>query len=181
MAGINKKIDWLRMGLCAVAVCTVAIIFFSFYEGRGAEIIAELASDGKSPNLLWLAERVFLAIPVLAMVVVSELFYLYKKNYVPVYTQIEKLIIFGVGAFFIYTVMLPYVKASGNDIIDPDTGEVIKSLWNRTYKWFFAQIVPLLITICYHVVRIGSEKAELSAPQTDVEDSGDEDEVEDDE
>ena len=76
----NKKIDWLRMILCAVVLCVVAATCLIFYQGRGADIIADLSSDDKRPNLLWLAENAFAIIPVLLMVGVSELFYIGKKK-----------------------------------------------------------------------------------------------------
>ena len=177
----NKKIDWLRMILCAVVLCVVAATCLIFYQGRGADIIADLSSDDKRPNLLWLAENAFAIMPVLLMVGVSELFYIGKKNYVLVYTQIEKLIAFGAVAFFIYGIILPCIRMASTEAVDPATGEAIKTLWDKTYTWFFSQILPLLIVICYHVVRIGSEKVMLSSPKSDEPEEETEDEEEDEE
>ena len=44
MAGNNNKarIDWVRLGLCAAALCALAVIFVGFYDGRGMEIITDL-------------------------------------------------------------------------------------------------------------------------------------------
>lgn len=184
MAGVNKKIDWLRMVLCAVALCFIVAILFGFYDGKGAEIISELSADGKSPNLVWLAEHVFAAIPVLVLVLISELFFLEKSRYVPVYTQVEKLVIFSSVALFTYGILLFCVLAVSPAEVDPETGEQIKTLWDRTNVWFFAQILPLLIVISYHVVRIGTERAELCASPSEEnaeDDAENEAEEEDDE
>ena len=179
MADKTKKIDWFRMIACAIVLCVVAVACIVFYQGRGAEIIAEIAADEKNQNLLWLAENVFAAFPVLLMVGVSELFYINKKNNVLVYTQTEKLVAFGSVALFIYFVILPCVRLASVDAFDPVTGDALQTLWDKTYTWFFSQILPLLIVICYHVVRIGSEKVILSTPAKDL--LEDEDEAEEDE
>ena len=178
----NKaKIDWLRVGLCAAALCALAVIFLGFYEGQGAEIIADLSSDDKNPHLLWLAEHLFAGIPVLVMVIVAELFYINKKNCFPVYTQMEKLMAFGAVAAFIYLVMLPFAfftAGSGEELL---ADEAVKSYWDKTYKWFFAQIIPLLIVISYHAIRMNSEKAEINAPSVDEDEDAEDAEDEEDE
>lgn len=180
MAETNKKINWLRMISCAIVLCVIAVACIVFYQGRGADIIADLSSDDKRPNLLWLAENAFAIIPVLLMVAASELLYIGKNNRVLVYTQAEKLIAFGTVAFVIYAMMLPCVRMASTEVVDPSTGEEIKTLWDKTYTWFFSQILPLLIVICYHIVRIGSEKVMLASskgPLSDgeIEDEDDED------
>ena len=175
----NKKIDWLRMILCAMVLCVVAVACLMFYQGRGTEIIEELSSDDKRPNLLWLAENAFAIMPVILMIGVCELFYIGKKNDVLVYTQVEKLVVFGTVAFFIFFMMLPCIRMASTEAVDPATGEAIKTLWDKTYTWFFSQILPLLIIICYHVVRIGSEKVILVSPKSDEAEEETEDEEED--
>ena len=175
MAETNKKINWLRMLLCAAVLCIVSAACLIFYEGRGAEIIAELAADDKKQNLLWLAENAFAIIPVLLMVAVTELFYMNKKNYVLVYTQVEKLVAFGTAAFFIYGIMLTCIRMASVEAVDPSTGTAIQTLWDKTYTWFFSQILPLLIVICYHIVRVGSEKVILATPEVELPDEDDED------
>ena len=179
MAEKNKKIYWFRMILCAVALCMVAAACLIFYQGRGADIIADLSSDDKNTNLLWLAENAFASIPVLLMIGVSELFYMNKKKNVLVYTQVEKLVIFGTVAFFIFFMMLPCVRLASPEKVDVASGEAVKTLWDKTYTWFFSQILPLLIVICYHVVRIGSEKVILVSPKSDEAEEETEDEEED--
>lgn len=182
MTGINKKIDWLRMVLCAAVLFLVLGLLFSFYEGKGADIISELSADGKSPNLVWLAEHIFAAIPVLMLIIISELFFLDKSRYVPIYTQVEKLVIFSAAAIFTYGILLVGVIAASPETIDPETGEAIKTLWDRTNSWFFAQILPFLIVISYHAIRIGTEKAELfesASKECDDDDADEEAEVDD--
>ena len=176
MADKNKKIYWLRMILCAVVLCIVAVACVIFYQGRGADIIADLSSDDKSPNLLWLVENAFAIIPVLLMVALSELVYINKKKYVLVYTQVEKLVAFGTAAFFIYGIIFPCVRMGSVETIDPSTGEAIQTVWDKTYTWFFSQILPFLIVICYHIVRIGSEKVILASPAAALSDDDEEEE-----
>lgn len=159
MAMDSKKIDWLRVLLCTVAVCVVAVALFGFYDGNGAEIIAKYSADDKSPNLVWFFEHVFAAVPVLAMVIVSGFFYMGKEKCDPLSMHIEKTVIFGAAAFFIYALMLPIVIASSPETVDPETNEAIQTLWDRTHIWFFSQILPLLIVIAYHVVRVQSLKS----------------------
>lgn len=159
MATNNKKMDWLRMLLCAVAICAVAVALFSFYDGKGAEIIEKFSADDKSPNLVWFFEHVFAAVPVLAMVIASGFFYMGKEKCAPICAHTEKAIVFGAAAFFIYALMLPIVIASSPEVIDPETNETIETIWDRTHVWFFAQILPLLIVIAYHVIRVRSIKA----------------------
>ena len=115
--------------------------------GKGAELIDSASADGKSPNLVWVYEHVFAAIPALAMVLVAELFYLGKDRYIPITTHTEKSIIFGGVIFFIYALMLPCVLIASPETIDPETGNAIESLWTRTYEWFFAQILPFGIVM----------------------------------
>lgn len=136
---------------------------FYLHSGKVAEIIASLTEEEKYPNTIWLIEFLSAAIPILAAVIVMNIMYSDKKSYVPVYTQREKLVVSVVLAVFILGALLAYVfyQSRGGDITDEETGEVIKSLWNRTYMWFFAQILPMLILISYHATRIVTEKREL--------------------
>ena len=163
MAMDSKKIDWLRILLCTIAVCGVAVALFSFYDGKGAEIIAKYSADDKSPNLVWFFEHVFAAVPVLAMVIVSGFFYMGKEKHTFVSMHIEKTVIFGAAAFFIYALMLPFVIVLSPETVDPETNEAIQTLWDRTHVWFFAQILPLLIVIVYHVVCVQGEKAGIDS------------------
>ena len=176
----SKRIDWLRVALCTVVLCILVVVLFSLYEGKGAEIISELSADGKSPNLVWLFKHVFAAIPVLVMVVASEFFYMGKEKYRPVCTHTEKVMIFGAVTLFVYALMLPSVIIASPETVDSETNEAIKTLWDRTHVWFFAQILPLLIVIIYHVFRIESEKAgEISAAEEDVDEEIEADDEED--
>ena len=164
----NKKINWLRFGLCSGALCLIAVLLFSLYKDKALDIIADLSSDEKTPNLLWLAENLFVVLPVWIMVAVSELFYINKKTYVPVYTQLEKLLIFSVAAVFTFAIFLPCVRFVSE--IDPESGAVIRPLWDKTYMWFFSQVIPYIIIIVYHGVRLGSEKKELAGDTDELDD-----------
>lgn len=159
----TRKFDWLRTISTALLLCAIVFGLFYLHSGKVAEIIASLTEEEKYPNTIWLIEFLSAAIPILAAVIVMNIMYSDKKSYVPVYTQREKLVVSVVLAVFILGALLAYVfyQSRGGDITDEETGEVIKSLWNRTYMWFFAQILPMLILISYHATRIVTEKREL--------------------
>ena len=171
MALENKKIDWIRVLLCTVAVCAVAIALFVFYDGKGAEIIEKFSADDKTPNLVWFFEHIFAILPVLAMVIVSGFFYMGKERHTFVSMHVEKTIIFGAAAFFIYALMLPTVIIASPETVDPETNEAIQTLWDRTHIWFFAQMLPLLIVIFYHVVCVQGDKVGI-----DTDENGEDDE-----
>ena len=178
MENKTKKINWLRYGICSGVLCLLAVLLFSLYKDKALGIITDLSADGKMPNLVWLAENVFVAVPVWILVIVSEFFYFNKEKYVPVYTQIEKLLIFSTAAAFTFFLMLPAVRYASQGGIE--TEEVIETLWDKTYMWFFAQIIPYIIIIVYHAARIGTEKKELSGemePECDIGDAADCDEA----
>ncbi len=158
-----KKFDWLRFISTALLLCAVTFGLFYLHSGKVAEMIASLAAEEKYPNSIWLIEFVSTAMPVLVAVIVMNILYCDKKSYVPVYTQREKLWVSVILAAFIFGALLAYVfyQSRGGEITDSETGEVIKTLWDRTYMWFFAQVLPMIILISYHSIRISTEKREI--------------------
>ncbi len=171
-----RKFDWLRAISTALLVCAIVFGLFYIHSGKVADVIAfleaELNTDKatKYPNTIWLIEFVSAAVPIFAAVIVMNIMYCDKKSYVPVYTQREKLVVSVTLAVFIFGALLAYVfyQSRSGEITDPETGEVIKTLWDRTYMWFFAQILPMIMLISYHSVRIGTEKRELLETESAV-------------
>lgn len=158
-----KKFDWLRFISTALLLCAVTFGLFYIHSGKVAEIIASLTAEEKYPNSIWLIEFVSTALPVLVAVILMNILYCDKNSYVPVYTQREKLWASVILAAFIFGALLAYVfyQSRGGEVTDSETGEVIKTLWDRTYMWFFAQVLPMIILISYHSMRISTEKREL--------------------
>lgn len=165
-----KKIDWLRLVAAALLVCAVMLGLFYLHSGKVTEVIEALTAEEKYPNTIWLIEFVSSVIPILAVVIVMNIMYGDKKSYVPVYTQIEKLVVSIFLTLFVFGPLLAYAfyRSRGGEQIDAETGEAIKTIWQKNYMWFFSQILPLLILISYHWIRIGSEKRELAEKVAEV-------------
>ena len=160
----TKKYDWLRIISTALLICALIFGLFYLHSGKVADIIESLTEEEKYPNTIWLIEFVSTALPILVIVIAMGISYSDKKSYVPVYTQKEKLLVSVIIAIFTFGVLLGYVlyQSRGGETTDAETGDVIKTLWDRTYMWFFAQILPMLILITYHSMRISAEKRELA-------------------
>ena len=166
MAELKKyKYDWFKIIICAVALCVLMVLMFNVYKGDVADNIKELTAENKTPNLVWLIEHVSAAMPVFMVAVVLSIFYFEKSKYVPVVTQREKLIVCLTVAVFTFVGLLGYVLMNSGEQIDPESGEKIKTLWDNTAVWFFAQILPFIILISYHVIRAQSEAKELLAEE----------------
>jgi hypothetical protein len=157
------KYDWFKIAICAVGLCALVVLMFHAYSTSVAELIEELSADGKSPNRVWLVENLSAAIPVFVVAIVLTIFYADNSKYVPVATQREKLIISVVVAAFTFIGLLSYILMNTGEAADPESGEAIKTLWERTAVWFFAQIIPFMILISYHAIRAESEEKELLA------------------
>ena len=161
----KKKIYWVRLLLCAVFVCVILAVLFYLHSGKVAEIISGF-SEKDEPNLIWFFEHVSLGCPVFLLVGIITLLYMDEDRYVSVFTQLEKLIIFLVAAAFTYTFLLPYVfgYSIGESLISSMMSgeEVVESLWDKNYTWFFAQIIPFIIVISYHLIRICTERKEMA-------------------
>lgn len=168
-----RRFDWLRAISTALLLCAIVFGLFYLHSGKVAEVIASLTEEEKYPNTIWLIEFVSAAVPILVAVIVMNIMYCDKKSYVPIYTQREKLLVSVTLAVFVFGALLAYVfyQSRGGDVTDPETGEVIKTLWNRTYMWFFAQILPIIILISYHAMRIGTEKREILESEAIIEET----------
>ena len=166
----QKKIDWLRLVSTTLLVCAITFALFYLHSGKIFDVIEQLESEvvnkePKYPNAVWLFKFLSNIIPIVFAVIVVNLMYSEKAQaYVPIYTQLEKLIVFSVLAVFIYGGLLTYTlyRSQGGSVTDPETGELIMTLWDKSYVWFFTQMLPLFIVISYHIVRIRAEKKELT-------------------
>lgn len=161
MAENNKiKHDTFQIVLCIVIACILMIVAFSFYCEKVPEIVQKLTDEGEYANLIWLVEHIaaFLPVPIVALVITA--FYYNRKKYVLVHSRKEQLFIACIVAAFTFTVMLGYVLLQKGDVSGEETEE-IKTLWDIGAEWFFGQIIPFLVLIGYHAVRVESEEKEL--------------------
>lgn len=154
----NKyKVDLFRLILCAVLVSVMMIIMFNIYKDNVAEKIQELTEKKDHENTIWFIKHVAASIPTWASAIVMCLVYSNKDRYVPVKTQKEKLYVAIILAC-VTVMMLVYVKVTDGVVNNADE---VESLFEKTFTWFIAQILPLSVLISYHAVRMGSEKHEL--------------------
>ena len=160
----KNRFDYLRAIAAALLLCALVFALYYIHSTTVSDIIAKLTEEDKYPNSIWFIEFLSSAIPIIAVIIVMNIMYSDKKSYVPIYTQIEKLAVTLFLTAFIFIALLSYdlYKSRGGDVVDPETEEVVKSLWNNTYMWFFAQVLPMMILIYYHVARIGAEKREVA-------------------
>ena len=152
-----RKYDYYRMSICALIVCLVMIGMFALNNEVFSSYIAELEEKKDSPNMLWLVEHFAAAIPTLAAVIAMCIVYRDKQKYVPIYTQREKLYI-SLILTAMTAMMLVYVIVTDGKV---DSNDGVLTLFEKTYTWFAAQIIPLSVLIAYHSIRSGSEKREL--------------------
>lgn len=157
--GTAYKTDFFRLIVCTVLSCASIFVTFALYKNQFAEIIAKLTEKGNAPNAIWLIEHFSAAIPVLVVALIMCFFYRGKDKYVPVYYQREKLIMALITAA-VTLITFIFVRIT-DGAVDPK--DEVTSLLESTYLWFAAQIIPFIVLISYHAVRMESEKKELEA------------------
>ncbi len=173
-----KKIYWIRFIFCAVALCAALALVYSVYAEKGLDFIKYLTEEKEMPNMAWLVEKCLTFAPAFFTVLIVELSYADNKRYVTVFTQIEKLIVLALGAITVFAVLLPLaVNSTPVEIVTEDVTE-LKTLWDRTYMWFFYQIIPFVILIFYHALRIVTESGAHSVIDSDADDGSEEDDDE---
>ena len=156
----NPKHDLFKIILSIGISCVLMVICFSFYCEKLPEIVQKLNEKGDYANVIWLVEHVVAAIPVFFVALTICLFYSNREKYVAVHSRKEQLFISCVVAAFVYVAMLGCVLLQKGEIVVEGTEEV-KTLWDIGAMWFFAQIIPFLVLIGYHSVRVESEEKEL--------------------
>lgn len=154
----RPKYDYFRMGICAALVGLVMILVFNVHNDQFAELVNKISEKKDSPNLLWLVEHLIAVVPTFAAIITMCIVYRDKTRYVPIYTQREKFYI-SLILVAVTVLMLIYVVISDGKV-DPKDG--VKTLLEKTYTWFAAQIIPLTVLVSYHAFRSESEARELS-------------------
>ena len=170
MSGTKKyKYDWFKIMLCAIALGALMVLAFNAYSTDILDTVASLSEDEKSPNLIWVIENLSMVMPGIVFASVLTLFYADKQKYIPVVTQREKLIVALIVAAVVFIGILGYVLVNSGEQVDPESGEVIKSLWDKTAVLFLSQILPFIIIISYHAIRAESEEKELPSESSEEE------------
>lgn len=170
----TKKIYWVRMILCSVALCFALALFYGIYVSKILNFMSYL-TENEMPNIVWVVENVFSVLPAFLTLFIVEISYLGKKRYVTVYTQIEKLVVIVLGTVTVFAVLLPLAINSTPVEIMVDGKAELKTLWDRTYEWFFSQIIPFLILLSYHVLRAVTEGGGHTVVDVDEDDAEEED------
>ena len=152
--------------VCAVALCIIMAIMFAIYNSTVPAKLAEFEADGKMEHTAWLVHYGSYVPPVIVVAIILTCFYSTKgSEYVPVKTQRQKAIIVGAVFAFTYAVLFTYAITSspGWNLPVAEGEEEIKTVFENTAGWFFAQLIPFMILLSYHLVRASSEKKELEA------------------
>lgn len=152
-----------KMILCAIALCIIMTVMLAMYNSTIPAKLAEFEKDGKMEHTAWLVHYGSYVPPVIVVAVVLTCFYSYGAPYEPVVTQKRKAIIVGVVFAFTYLVLFTYALLSspGWNLPAAEGEEEIKTMFENCAGWFFAQLVPFMILLSYHLVRASSEKKEL--------------------
>ena len=171
----TKKIYWIRMILCSLSLCSVLALFYGLYVGKILDFMTYLI-EKEMPNVAWVVENLFAVLPAFLILITIEGFYLNKNKCVQIWTHLEKLVALMLGAVVVFGVLLPVAfNSTPVEIITDDVTE-LKTLWDRTYEWFFAQIIPFLILLSYHILRIVTDAGAHAVIEVDEDDGEADDE-----
>jgi len=151
----------LRVLFVTVLLCFVMSAALTAHLGTFSEKIAELEEKGNMDNTIWLLEYLLPILPVIVVAIILTVSYTF--GYVNVSSQREKAAIIAIVLLFTYCVLLPIVCARSEGWRDPvpEGEEDVLSVLEKSITWFSVQIVPLVITLAYHLVRASGEKKEL--------------------
>lgn len=152
-----------KMILCAITLCIVMAIMLAIYNGTVPAKLAEYEAEKNMEHTAWLVHYGSYVPPVIVIAVVLTCFYSYGATYEPVITQKRKAIIVGIVFAFTYLVLFTYALLSspGWNLPAAEGEEEIKTMFENCAGWFFAQLIPFMILLSYHLVRASSEKKEL--------------------
>ncbi len=164
----QQKPDFSKIVLTAVLICVVTAVMLYFYVKTVPELIQKLEDlDATMEHMIWFVDNLTLFFPMLVPILVLAAVYSNKQAYRPIYSQKEQFWICLVTMIFTYLVMMPYVLLMSRETVDLD-GKEIETLWDITYRWFFMQVIPLVLMTSYHAVRAESEAREPEAPKETV-------------
>ncbi len=151
-----------KIVILCIACCILMGIMLSLYQNNVPDALAEYEEKGKMEQTAWLVSYGSLLPPVIIIAIVITVAYSFGSPYVPVRTQYDKALIVGITFAFTYLVLFTstLLSSPGWNLPTPEAEEV-KSAFEICAPWFFAQIVPFIILLSYHLVRASSEKKEL--------------------
>lgn len=152
-----RKYDYFKIAICAAVACAVMLIMYALNNSVIYDGLVKLEESKESPNLLWLAKHLAAAAPTLAAVLAMCVVYSNKEKYVPIYTQKEKLFVSLILAAMTVMMLIFVIITDGK----VDSKDGVLTLFEKTYTWFAAQIIPLSVLIAYHSIRSGTERREL--------------------
>ncbi len=157
----------IKIVLFTALLCWLMCSVLSWYLTTIPETVTFLEGESM-PNTVWLVKYGSVALPLVAVATVLTLLYKITGE-APFKTQVDKAVIVGCVFAFTYFVILPAVLKRS-----PEWWEVqmvdeveVKTLFERSAIWFFAQMIPFLITLSYHIYRASSEKRELAEIQNE--------------
>lgn len=152
-----------KLIICAIALCIIMGIMLAIYNSTVPDILAGFEEEGDMEHTAWLVRYGSYVPPVIVIAVILTCFYSIGGAYVPVKTQKQKAIIVGVVFAFTYVVLFTYawLTSPGWNLPVAEGEEEIKTMFENCAGWFFAQLIPFMILLSYHLIRASSEKKEL--------------------
>ncbi len=155
--------EQFKLVICIIALCILMGVLLYAYNSTIPDKLIELGAEKDMEHTEWFVRYASLLPPVILAASLLTLFYSNKDKYVPVKTQRQKAWITGIVAGFTYIVLLGYTLLSSPEWYMPaaqrQDGSV--TMFENTSSWFFAQIIPFLILVSYHIIRASSEEKEL--------------------
>ena len=164
MTGEKERLGQIgKIVILCVACCVLMGLMLSLYQNNIPDILAEYEEEGKMEHSAWFVRYASLLPPVILVAILITVAYSYGSPYVPIRTQQDKAINVGITFAFTYLILFVSVLLSspGWNLPTPETEEEVKTAFEICAPWFFAQVVPFMILLSYHLVRASSEKKEI--------------------
>ena len=152
-----------KIVILSIACCVLMGVMLALYQNNIPDILAEYEEKGKMEHSAWFVQYASLLPPVICVAILITVAYSRGSRYLPVRTQYDKAIIVGITFAFTYLILFTssLLSSPGWNLPTPETEEEVKTAFEICAPWFFAQIVPFMILLSYHLVRASSEKKEL--------------------
>ncbi len=156
----NEMTDIL---FCAVMLCVIMSLLLYIYNTSVPSLISELEAKKDMEQVVWLVRYGSLLPPVPVLALCIALMFAGKKGADPVTIQKKKAWISLTACIFTYGVLMTYAVLKSPEWYLPqaERQEQNVTLFENTWGWFFAQIIPFVILISYHFVRASSKEKEL--------------------
>ena len=158
----KRKIDIFRLCVGCFCACFAMAMALSFHTGKVQETIAKLVEKGKLSNVEWVVEHLSYCLPVVLVALVIAAVYSIMKSGTAENKQSEMTIVSMVVIVFTYAIMLPFVFSKKEPIEDSE-----KTLIDISIKWFFFQLVPLIVLALYHGSRAEYERKLALSPEVE--------------